>query len=109
MKFFDIILLNKYTDFKLVEKYIKYYGIKMNVIKEHFISKELYFTELLIKSKSLEKITWFFEIIHDYTVFIKKLNYLELFTISCKTFYIEIAKYIYNIIGLCGFEITKKI
>lgn len=107
-KFFDIILLNKHTELKLVEKYIKYYGIKMNMVREHFISKELYFIELLIKSKSLEKITWFFEIIPDYTVFIKKLNYLELFKISCKTYNIGVAKYIYNIIELCGFEITKK-
>ena len=108
LKFFDIILLNKYTELKFVEKYIKYYGIKMNVIREHFISKEFYFIELLIKSKSLEKITWFFEIIPDYTVFIKKLNYLELFEISCKTYNIEVSKYIYNIIELCGFEIAKK-
>lgn len=106
LKMFDWILTNKYTDLKLLVKYIKHYDIK---IDETFLErKELNFIPILINSKSLEKITWFFDNISEYTKFIKKSNYLEIFIEGCNTNDIEIAKYIYNIIGLCGLEITKQ-
>jgi hypothetical protein len=107
LKLFDIILLNQHTNLKLLEKFIKYYGIK-NIVKKHLESKELNFIPILIKSKSLEKITWFFDNIQEYTNFIKKSNYLDIFKVACDTGDIEIAKYIYNIIELCGLEITKQ-
>lgn len=108
LEMFDRILINKYTDLKLLVKYIKHYDIKIDKVRKHLETKELNFIPILISSKSLEKITWFFDNISEYTEFIKKSNYLELFRAGCKTNDIEIAKYIYNIIGLCGLEITKQ-
>lgn len=107
LKMFEKILINKYTDLNLLKKYIKYYNIKINILKKYLLSLNSNFIEILINSKSLEKITWFFDIIQNYTQFIKNTNYLFVFEASCKTNNVEIAKYIYNIIGLCGFEITK--
>lgn len=108
LKIFDLILINQHTDLKFLIKYIKHYDIKMDKVRKHLETKELNFIPILISSKSLEKITWFFDNISEYTKFIKKSNYLEVFRAGCNTNDIEIAKYIYNIIGLCGLEITKQ-
>ena len=108
LKMFDDILVNRYTNLKLLKKFIKHYDIKICTIKEYLETKEMYFIQFLINSQSLEKIIWFFDNVQEYTKFITKSNYLELFRASCNTNNVEIAKYIYNIIGFCGLEITKK-
>ena len=108
LKMFDIILVNQNTDLKLLEKFIKHCNITMDVVRKHLEIKKPNYILTMISSKSLEKITWFFDNIQEYTKFIKKSNYLEVFRAGCDTNDIEIAKYIYNIIGLCGLEITKQ-
>lgn len=52
-------------------------------------------------------IKWFLDIVKDYSKFIKKTNYFELFKRACKTNDLETSKYIYDIIQICGLEITK--
>ena len=106
LKLFVRLLTNKYTNLKLLEKYIKHYNIETDNARKHLVFKELNFIPILIESKSLEKITWFFDNVQEYTKFIKKSNYLNLFDIACDTNDIEIAKYIYATIELCGLEIT---
>lgn len=105
---FDIILVNQNTDLKLLEKYIKHCNITIDVVRKHLEIKRPNFISIVISSKSLEKITWVFDNISEYTIFIKKSNYLEVFGAGCDTNDVKIAKYIYNIIGLCGLEITKQ-
>jgi hypothetical protein len=62
----------------------------------------------LICTNSYEKINWFFDIIQEYTKYIKDKNYINLFEIACKTNNTQIAKYIYDLIKICGFEIKNE-
>lgn len=117
----DIVLINKFADIKILKKTIEKFNLTSEEIKTHFDNKNsiknskiiemnhIYFLNEIIKSKSIDKISWFFEIIPDYSKFVTGKNYEQIFAIACQTKNIEISKYIYNIIMICGFEISKPV
>lgn len=107
-KIFDYILLNLNCDLKFLLKYIKYFNFKIDKIKKYLMSKETNYLKQLISSNSYGKINWFFENINDYTHFIKSYNYLEIFSLSCKSTDINIPKFIFNIIEISGFKIHNR-
>lgn len=112
----DCVLKNQLSNIKILKKTIQKLNLTSEEIKIHLDNKksiiinhnEINFLEELIKSKSIDKIRWFLDIITDYSKFINKKNYIRIFSIACETSNIEISKYIYNIIQICGFEMTKQ-
>ena len=112
----DYVLKNKLSNIKILKKTIQKLNLTSDEIKTYLNKKssiiinhcDINFLEDLIKSKSIDKIRWFFDIITDYSKFINKNSYIRIFTIACQTSNTEISKYIYNIIQICGFEITKQ-
>lgn len=110
------VLTNKLSNIVMLKKTIKKLNLTSEQINTYFESKEkkiINFNEEnllfeLINSKSIDKIKWFLDIISDYSKFIKKTNYLQLFRRACQTNDPEISKYIYNVVQICGFEITKQ-
>lgn len=99
------ILINKYSELKIITKFISHYKLDTQQIITFFEENISILT--IIETNSFEKIDWFFNIVPDYTKFITKNNYLQTFLISCETSNCEISKYIYNIICVSGFQITK--
>ena len=105
---FDNIITDEYSDLKISLKFIKYFNLSQNELKTHLENKKLNFIRDLIKTKSYDKINWFFDIISDYTKFIEQQNYIELFNYACKNSNVKIVKYIYDIIQICGYKIIDK-
>jgi hypothetical protein len=110
------VLTNKLSNITILKKTIKKINLTSEQLNTYFESKgsivinhnEENLLIELINSKSIDKIIWFLDIITDYSRFIKKTNYLLLFKRACQTNDHEISKYIYNLIQICGFEITKE-
>lgn len=99
------ILMCKYSELKIITKFISHYKLDFQQMITYF-ECDVSITEL-IETNSYEKINWFFSTIPDYTKFITKKNYKSIFEKSCKTSNPEISKYIFNIICICDFQITK--
>ena len=102
------IIVSEYSDLKLLKKFISNYNLLSKELKLKLENKDISFINNLINSKSYDKINWFFDVVKEYTKFIKNCNYINLFENACKTSDVKIARYFYELIQLCGFEITNQ-
>lgn len=104
---FDSMLTNKFENLRIIKQYCVIYGLTPTDIKNYFDKKKELFVYQIINSKSYDKVDWFFNTISDYTKFITPTNCNEIFACASHTKNVKLAKYIYEIILICGYEIKK--
>jgi hypothetical protein len=104
IKIVEKILINYNSDVKILNKYISYYKLSLTVINNKL--KNTLLSEI-IQTKNIEKINWYLNLSSSYMLKITQTNYLKIFEEACKTYDINLAKHIYNLIELCGYTITK--
>lgn len=109
LSIFDIIFGNVHTNLKILLDYIKYIGLTEDEINTYLKTiGEEYFINFVLKTNSVEKIIWFFDNIDSYNKIISQSNYLSLFDNACYTKNVQIVKYMYSIIEMCGYKILNK-